>query len=315
MKKMLISLGFAAATIFAAQAQETPQEPQEQTPGTELSQDNRKELQESELPESVQTGLEDSEYADWDLVRIYEVTDDQGMIVYEIVVFDGTNEATVQFDESGNITEGQYPEDQTQPNEFEQGVGQELEQEAEDVGQDIEQGAEEAGQEIDKAAEEVGQEAEDVGQDIEQGAQEAGQEIEQETQKAEHEHEVEHKVTESGEVKHEVESKTGEEMKSEQDTASSSIEGEGIKKISESELPQEIKDALKNDTDYKNATIEQAFELSGAALDRALDEVTPDSIYGEDYKKMYQLQVSTEDNKSAVIYITEEGDVFAEKEM
>lgn len=256
MKKILISLGFAATTIFAAQAQETPQEPQEKTPGTELSQDNRREIKESELPESVQMGLQDSEYAELDVVRIYEATTDEGMIVYEIAVFDGTNEATVQFDESGNIKEGQ--EDQTQPREFEQGTGQELEQ----------------------------------------GAQEA-------------EHEVEHKVTESGEVEHEVKSKTGEEMRSE----SESIEGEGIKEISEADIPQEVKDALKNDTDYKNATIEQAFVLTGAALSQALDEVTTDSTYGEDYEKMYQLQVGAEDNKSSLIYITEEGEVFAEKEM
>lgn len=106
MKKLLMTLGFAVATVLAVQAQETQQEQPTQTPDTEMSQDNRTEIQESELPEEVQTALQEGEYAEMEVSQVYEVTTDEGT-EYEVVFSDGTSEQTVTFKEDGTKKEDQ----------------------------------------------------------------------------------------------------------------------------------------------------------------------------------------------------------------
>lgn len=100
-----MTLGFAAATILAVQAQETPQEETQPT-DTELAQDNKKEIEQSELPQEVQTALQEGEYAEMEVSKVHEVTTDEGT-EYEVVLSDGTSEQTVTFNEDGTKKEDQ----------------------------------------------------------------------------------------------------------------------------------------------------------------------------------------------------------------
>lgn len=273
MKKIIMSLGFAAATIFAAQAQETPQEQQY-----------------SETQTEVQEGVETTEQ------EVDEATQES-----EEQVEESTQELEQQTEEATQEAEQEVEETES---EIDNAV-ENVDEKTEDVGQEIESGVENAAEDVEQKAEEVGQEVEDAAQDMKQETDDAAQKVEQEADKADPEMEntMQEKPAEKDADEIEEVEQPGKE-----------IEGEGITKITKADLPQEIQDAL-NNSDYKEATIEQAYELTGAALSRALDEVTTDSVYGEDYEKMYQLQLKTKDNTSAVIYITEDGEVFAENEL
>lgn len=84
-----------------AQPQEQPQSQEDQG----LTQDNRKEIQFSDLPEEAQANFEDSKFADWEVTKAYEVSTDEGKKKYELTVSDGTEEKTVTVDESGEVKE------------------------------------------------------------------------------------------------------------------------------------------------------------------------------------------------------------------
>lgn len=106
MKKLIMSLGFAIATVFAVQAQETPQDQQVQTPETEMSEENKTEIQRSELPEEVQTTLETKlqEHEGKQVSQIYESSAEDGKF-YEVVLTDGSTEKTIKIKEDGTVKE------------------------------------------------------------------------------------------------------------------------------------------------------------------------------------------------------------------
>ena len=85
---------------------------------------------------------------------------------------------------------------------------------------------------------------------------------------------------------------------------------EGITLISEEELPQEVKDGLAS-SEYSDATIEQAFELTGEAIPYQLQEQTTDEPVDD---KFYQLQVN-QDNEPAILYFDEQGELVEAQTM
>ena len=85
---------------------------------------------------------------------------------------------------------------------------------------------------------------------------------------------------------------------------------EGITLISEEELPQEVKDGLAS-SEYGDATVEQAFELTGEAVPYQLVEKTTDEPSDE---KFYQLQVN-QDNEPAILYFDEQGELVEAQTM
>jgi len=92
------------------------------------------------------------------------------------------------------------------------------------------------------------------------------------------------------------------------------IKGEGIKKIENSAIPTEVNEALM-ESDYEGASIEQAYVLSGAALDQQLGDQSVEMYIGDQYpEKLYQLQVTHED-ANALLYFTEEGELYASKDL
>lgn len=92
------------------------------------------------------------------------------------------------------------------------------------------------------------------------------------------------------------------------------IEGEGIEKIENAQIPQEVHEGLKN-SDFKDAKVAEAYILSGAALDKYLEDQSLEMYIGDQFPdKVYQLQISNDDNP-AVVYFTEDGELYASKEL
>ncbi|MEK6478409.1 hypothetical protein WJR50_12775 [Catalinimonas sp. 4WD22] len=93
------------------------------------------------------------------------------------------------------------------------------------------------------------------------------------------------------------------------------IEGEGVEKIDTTQIPQEVHEGLKN-SDFKNAKVAEAYILSGVALDKYLEDQSLEMYIGDQFPdKVYQLQISHDDNNPAVVYFTEEGELYASKEL
>lgn len=92
------------------------------------------------------------------------------------------------------------------------------------------------------------------------------------------------------------------------------IEGEGVEKIDNAQIPQEVHEGLKN-SDFKDAKVAEAYILSGTALDKYLEDQSLEMYIGDQFPdKVYQLQISHDDNP-AVLYFTEEGELYASKEL
>ena len=85
---------------------------------------------------------------------------------------------------------------------------------------------------------------------------------------------------------------------------------EGITLIDEEELPQEVKEGLAS-SEFSDAVIEQAFELTGEAIPYQLMEQTTDEPIDE---KFYQLQVN-QDNEPAILYFDEQGELVEAQTM
>ncbi|MDF9798727.1 hypothetical protein OKW21_003990 [Catalinimonas alkaloidigena] len=92
------------------------------------------------------------------------------------------------------------------------------------------------------------------------------------------------------------------------------IEGEGIEKIKNSEIPEEVNEGLKN-SDFEGAEVAEAYILSGTALDQHLGDQALEMYIGDQFPdKVYQLQVSHDDNP-AILYFTKEGELYASKDL
>ena len=113
MKKVFFAL-FAATFLFSvsAFAQVEEQEPEEQTqPQSEETvtamAEEGMEIEFDQLPETVKTSFESSDYAAWDVKTVHEVSAEEGEdgTKYKITVSDGTKEEKVTFNEEGEEVE------------------------------------------------------------------------------------------------------------------------------------------------------------------------------------------------------------------
>jgi hypothetical protein len=102
MKRTIIALAalgtFSFATIGADAATV------KQDTATVFVQDQRKEIKYEELPDAVSTAFEESQYAEWDVSKVEEVTTDEGT-QYELTISDGSQSGTLTFDAEGNMVQ------------------------------------------------------------------------------------------------------------------------------------------------------------------------------------------------------------------
>ena len=97
-----------------------------------------------------------------------------------------------------------------------------------------------------------------------------------------------------------------------EDVATVQTEGEGIKSISQDELPSEVTKGFKN-CQFNKGTIEEAFVLDNEAVDKLIEE-NADDIYVENQNpdKIYQLQVKGDEDTN-VLYFDEQGELLGSK--
>lgn len=73
-----------------------------------LAQADKKEINFSDLPGVVQHNFYDSEYTEWQIERIFEETNDDQSVTYELFVSTETAEQVIKFDEYGNKEYNEY---------------------------------------------------------------------------------------------------------------------------------------------------------------------------------------------------------------
>ncbi|MDF9800105.1 hypothetical protein OKW21_005368 [Catalinimonas alkaloidigena] len=100
MKRTIIALAALGAFSFANM--ETTAQPLSKSNEIVLLQDQRTEIKYEALPEAVRTAFENSQYGQWEVSKVYEITTEEGA-QYELTISDGTQNGTLIFDAEGNI--------------------------------------------------------------------------------------------------------------------------------------------------------------------------------------------------------------------
>ncbi len=103
--KVLFFIMFLGLASFSVNAQTTP--PVKETDRTEMKKDkqmndDRVELTQSQLPQSIQTNLTSDSYKGWDFKKAYRVKTATGEH-YEIIVKRGDEKTTLKMDKDGNV--------------------------------------------------------------------------------------------------------------------------------------------------------------------------------------------------------------------
>jgi hypothetical protein len=121
MKKIMLSLCLVLGGLAVANAQTdtTSTSTQTQTTDTQISTDqDRQEIQVSELPEAVRTQLESQDYSGWTVSTAYRSTQTESsdetmsMEVYVVELKNGADIKTVRFDKDGNKLDDEGNDDQ-----------------------------------------------------------------------------------------------------------------------------------------------------------------------------------------------------------
>lgn len=102
MKRTIIAL--AALGTFSFATLGVNAQPIEQESAAVFVQDQRTEIQYEDLPDAVSTAFEESQYAEWEVSQVHEVTTEEGT-QYELTLTDGTQSGTLTFDEEGNMVQ------------------------------------------------------------------------------------------------------------------------------------------------------------------------------------------------------------------
>jgi len=102
MKRTIIAL--AALGTFSFASINTNATPVNQEATTVFVQDQRKEIKYEELPEAVKKTFEESQFAEWKVSKVEEVSTEEGK-QYTLTLSDGAQEGTLTFDEEGNMVE------------------------------------------------------------------------------------------------------------------------------------------------------------------------------------------------------------------
>ena len=102
MKRTIIAL--AALGTFSFAAIDTNAQSVNEETATVLVQDQSKEIEYEQLPDAVKKAFEESQYAEWEVQKVEEVTTEEGK-EYNLTVSDGSQEDTLTFDEQGEMVE------------------------------------------------------------------------------------------------------------------------------------------------------------------------------------------------------------------
>lgn len=102
MKRTIIALAALGAFSFTTIGANAQSSSSAQETATVFVQDQRKEIKYEELPDAVSTAFEESQYGQWEVSQVHEVSAEQ-RTQYELTITDGTQSGTLTFDEDGNM--------------------------------------------------------------------------------------------------------------------------------------------------------------------------------------------------------------------
>lgn len=85
---------------------------------------------------------------------------------------------------------------------------------------------------------------------------------------------------------------------------------EDMNSISESELPEAVTDYIQEN--YEDAKVGQVYEISGNALSRIMSNRSSGSVTDafNTPEKLFQVQVSTNQDETMMLYLTEDGKLY-----
>lgn len=87
----------------------------------------------------------------------------------------------------------------------------------------------------------------------------------------------------------------------------------GVMSITQADLPEEVTSSLQ-DSDYSQATIEEAYMLEDIAIDKLMEADAEQMYIGDQLPdKLYQLRVRGEDDQRTLLYFDENGEMMGEK--
>lgn len=305
MKKVLITLGFAAATIMAANAQETPaaeEQPQntvqtqpdvqDETLDTDTQLMDDRTLNDSYDTETAEPGTENVR----DEINQTPTEPMQDEVIDETPLLEEPAEETDAYDQPSTtspVDPSVTPPNATNSSSDSQGsVEAPVDEMQEDVVEMQGENPDAQSSMQDVPSQEADDQSYSSTQD--QGNPDAATGTEPMTQPADQ--------------SEPMQSEPQDDSALSQDTQDSE-EDESVKTISESELPQEVSQAFQ-DSEYANATIEKVYLLEEEAVNKLMQN-NAEQIYAGDQNpdKIYQLQVKSDEGQN-ILYYDEEGDLI-----
>ena len=308
MKKVIISLGFAAATIMAANAQDVPateEQPQtttqsQPTPGTETLDDDTQPMDDRAVNDTYFDEVTEPETQNVrDEINATPTEPMQDDAIDQTPLLEEPADATDTYDQPSTTS----PTDPsiTAPNtatpstttEDQSTVGTPIDETQEDVvemqGEDP--NAQSSMQDV------PSKDADDQSYSTTQEPAEMNSEVESTTQPAD-------------------DASTGTmeqpEQQQPQDNTSAMNQqenDESVKTISESELPEEVSQAFQ-DSEYANGSVENVYMLEGVAVDKLMQNNAEQMYIGEQNPdKIYQLQVKGDEGQT-ILYYNENGELM-----
>lgn len=87
---------------------------------------------------------------------------------------------------------------------------------------------------------------------------------------------------------------------------------EGMNNITESELPEAVTNYIQDE--YKDAKVGEIYEISGEALSRIVSNRSSGAVTSafNNPEKLFQVQITTDEDKGKMLYLTEDGDLYDE---
>lgn len=100
-----------------------------------------------------------------------------------------------------------------------------------------------------------------------------------------------------------------------QDQEQKKVEGEGIEYIDINDIPEDVVKRFETG-DYQDANIDEAYILRGDALTTVVGQEAMEYYMNKlPPEKLYVLNITKDEKLSAIIYYTEDGQIYATKDL
>lgn len=303
MKKVMITLGFAAATILAANAQETTPQQDPQNPATQTQptpgQDETLDPQTQPMQDDQALDTQTEPMRDENMDTQPGALEDQPTTYPTDPTQGDVNETPMEPMEegAGTLEEGALEEQPEYSTEDPQSTGGATIGDQPDYSTDPQPGQSGSSTIEDEPLNQQSQYSTET--DPMDEAQEPIDETQQEVREMQGEPANPNRDSQTENLQDDSQAQT-------------QVGEDGVATITEAELPQEVTDAFQ-DSEYSQATIEEVYVLGDLAVDKLMEADAEQMYIGEQIPdKLYQLQVS-KDGEQTILYFSDEGEMMGEK--